>query len=284
LRLAWRPPYDIEGVLGFLARRQVRGIEQVEGPVLRRTLAIERRGRRAEGWIEARFDPERHEVRLEVSPSLGPVLGAVIERLRHALDLDADPARIDPVLTRLPVPPRAGTRVAGAIDGFEVAVRVILGQQVSVAAACTLAARLVERLGTPLATPFPALTRVFPTPAALAAADPDELGGIGIVRQRANALRALAAAVAEGRLELHRGAPLEPTLAALRALPGVGEWTTQVIAMRALGWPDAWPGGDAALAKALGTRDPLALEARARPWRPWRAYAVMRLWQHQESP
>jgi AraC family transcriptional regulator, regulatory protein of adaptative response / DNA-3-methyladenine glycosylase II len=284
LRLAWRPPYDVESVLAFFAQRALPGVEQVDGAAIRRTLAWPHRGRLLAGWIEVRFVPERHEVNLTASPSLTPVLGALMQRVRRALDLDADPALIDPVLARLPRPLRPGTRLPGAFDGFELAVRVILGQQVSVKAAQTLVARLVRRFGTPVETPFAALTYLFPSAAAIAGADADAIGTLGIVRQRVRALQALAAEVAAGRIELHDGAPLEATLEALRALPGIGEWTTQLVAMRALAWPDAWPAADIGLMNALGSRDPKQISAQAEAWRPWRAYAVMRLWQPMENP
>jgi AraC family transcriptional regulator of adaptative response / DNA-3-methyladenine glycosylase II len=218
-----------------------------------------------------------------VASSLGPVLGGVLQRLRGALDLDADPATVDAALASVPVPMRPGTRLPGSIDGFETAVRVILGQQVTVQAAGTLAQRLVERFGTPVATPYASLTHLFPDAAAIAAADAEHIGTLGIVRQRVGALQALARAVAGGQLALHRGAPLQATLDTLRALPGVGEWTAQLIAMRALAWPDAWPASDIGLMNALGTRDPKQVTALAEAWRPWRAYAVMRLWHHLET-
>ncbi|MEY2838083.1 MAG: hypothetical protein RJB60_382, partial [Pseudomonadota bacterium] len=202
----------------------------------------------------------------------------------HTLDLDADPSLIDPVMALLPVPLRLGTRLTGVMDGFEGAVRVILGQQVTVKAARTLVQRLVDCLGEPIHTPFGALTHVFPSAQAIAQADPEVIGKLGIVRQRVKALQALAAAVADGQLELHRGAPVLATMDALRALPGVGEWTAQVIAMRALAWPDAWPATDIGLMNALGSRSPQHLSALAEAWRPWRAYAVMRLWHHLEHP
>ncbi|MDZ7592395.1 MAG: AlkA N-terminal domain-containing protein [Rubrivivax sp.] len=283
LRLAWRPPYDVAALLGFFARRQVLGVEQVEGLELRRTLAWAHRGEHLAGWINARFVPAAHELHLTVSPSLAPVLGAVLQRARQAFDLDADPAAIDATLATLPVPPQPGARLPGTLNGFETAVRVILGQQVTVKAARTLVQRLVNRFGMPIDTPYATLTRLFPDAATLAAADPGDIGRLGIVRQRVGALQALARAVATGRLALHRGAPLEPTLALLRSLPGVGEWTVQVIAMRALAWPDAWPASDIGLMNALGTRDPKQVMARAEAWRPWRAYAVMRLWHHLET-
>ena len=283
LRLAYRPPYDIEAVLAFFSQREVRGIEQVEGLSLRRTLGWMHRGQRLAGWFEARFVPDRNEVHITTSPSLAPVLGAVLQRVRQGLDLDADPARIDPVLALLPVPLRPGTRLPGGWDGFETAVRVILGQQVTVKAARTLVQRLVDRFGLPIDTPFAALTHVFPDAQMIAAADPEIIGKLGIVRQRVRALQALAGAVADGGIALHRGAPLEPTLDALRALPGIGEWTAQVIAMRALAWPDAWPATDIGLMNALGIRDAHQITILAEAWRPWRAYAVMRLWHHLEK-
>jgi AraC family transcriptional regulator of adaptative response / DNA-3-methyladenine glycosylase II len=206
-----------------------------------------------------------------------------VQRLRQALDLDADPLAVDEGLAALPPPPRPGTRVPNGLDGFEIAARVILGQQITVAAARTLARRLVDNLGEPLETPFAGLNLLFPPAPVIAAADPDRIGKLGIVRQRVRALQCLASAVAEGRIKLHRGAALEPTLAALRALPGIGEWTVQLIAMRALAWPDAFPATDIGLLNALQTRDAKAVLARAEAWRPWRSYAVIRLWQTLET-
>ena len=285
LKLAYRPPYDVVSMLGFLARRALPGVEVVDlaTSTLRRTVVLMHRGQALAGWVSVRFVPGRNEVHVHAAPLLSPVLGALMQRVRQTFDLDADPSRIDPVMAALPVPPRAGLRLPGTVDGFEAAVRVVLGQQVTVAAARTLVRRLVERFGTPVDTPFADLNRCFPTAAALEAADAEVIGKLGIVRQRVRALQTLATEVAAGRIELHRGAPLEPTLAALRALPGIGEWTAQVIAMRALAWPDAWPSTDIGLMNALGTRDARLVMAQAEAWRPWRAYAVMRLWHHLET-
>ncbi len=283
LRLAYRPPYDVAAVLAFFGQRVVRGVEEVEDLTLRRTVGWQHRGQRVTGWISARFVPDRNEVHVQTSTSLTPVLGAVMQRVRHTLDLDADPSLIDPVMALLPVPLRPGTRLTGVMDGFEGAVRVILGQQVTVKAARTLVQRLVDRLGEPIQTPFDALTHVFPSAQAVARADPEVIGKLGIVRQRVKALQALAAAVADGQLELHRGAPVLATMDALRALPGVGEWTAQVIAMRALAWPDAWPASDIGLMNALRSRDIKHITALAEAWRPWRAYAVMKLWHQLEN-
>jgi AraC family transcriptional regulator, regulatory protein of adaptative response / DNA-3-methyladenine glycosylase II len=205
----------------------------------------------------------------------------VVQRLRQGLDLDADPAPIDAALAGLTG--HAGVRVPSGPCGWEIAARVILGQQVTLAAARTLATRLVERFGEPIATPFADLRRLFPSAAHIADASPEQIGTLGIVRQRVGALQALAREVAAGRIELHRGAALAPTLEALGELPGIGEWTVQLIAMRALAWPDAFAASDVGVLNALGTRDPKDAAARAERWRPWRAYAVMRLWQTLET-
>jgi AraC family transcriptional regulator of adaptative response / DNA-3-methyladenine glycosylase II len=284
LRLGYRPPYDIEGVLRFFAQRCIAGVEAVEGLELRRTLVLQHQGEEIAGWFAARFVPERHEVELKLAPALTPVVGGVLQRVRQGLDLDADPALIDAVLHRtLPCPPREGVRVPNGFDGFEIGARVILGQQVTVAAARTLVRRLVERFGADVATPFPGLGRAFPSAAAIASAEASAIGELGIVRQRVKALQALAQAIAEGQLHLHRGAPLAGTLEALQALPGIGDWTVQLIAMRALAWPDAFPASDIGVLNALGTRDIKQVLAASEAWRPWRAYAVMRLWQTLET-
>ncbi len=289
LRLAWRPPCDAAGLLAFHARRALPGVEQVDGAVLRRTLALPSAHGPVAGWLGCRLVPERQELWLEPSPSLAPALGTLIQRARHAFDLDAEPARIDPVLATLPQPAPPGLRLPGCFDGFETAARIVLGQQVTVKAARTLAQRLVVAFGRPIDTPHAGLDRLFPDAATLAAADADALGRLGIVRQRVRALQALAAEVAAGRLALHPGAPLQPTLAALRALPGIGEWTAQLVALRVLAWPDAFPATDVGLLQALapatgGRRDAAAATRLAEAWRPWRGYAVIALWQTLETP
>jgi AraC family transcriptional regulator of adaptative response / DNA-3-methyladenine glycosylase II len=282
VRLAYRPPYDIAGVQRFLSARCIAGIETLDDRgVWRRTLAA--RDGTAPGWLALQFLAERHEVEVMLAPSLAPQLGRVIALVRHALDLDADPALIDPVLAALALPAVPGIRVPGGSDGFESAVRVILGQQVTVAAARTLTRRLVDAHGEPIATPFADLTRFFPCAERIARATPDAIGSLGIVRQRVGALQALAREVNAGRIALHRAAPLAATLDALRALPGIGEWTVQLIAMRALAWPDAFPASDIGLMNALGTRDVKRVAEMSEAWRPWRSYAVMRLWQTLET-
>lgn len=287
LRLGWRPPLDASALLAFFERRQFHGVEWVlpGEATLRRTVRLPAAStglaHETTGWLSARFDMARHQVLLQTSDSLYPVLPLVIRRVRAMLDLDADPAAINTVL-HPHFPQGDGLRVPGAFDGFELAVRAVLGQQITVAAARTLGQRLVERLGEPLATPWPELHRLFPTAATLAAADGETLGQLGIVRQRQAAIVALARAVDGGTLVLQAGADVAQTTAALCALPGIGDWTAQYIAMRVLRWPDAFPAGDVALHKALGVaglKNPSRAAAEAsQAWRPWRSYAVLRAW------
>ncbi len=284
-RLGYRPPLDAESLIGFFARRQIAGIECADPATLslRRTLAWTHHGQRLQGWLSGRFLTERHEFELCIAPALAVALGPLVQRVRQGLDLDADPSVVEPVLAGLPGADRPGIRVPGAMDGFESALRVILSQQVSVAAARTLTTRLVQALGEPIVTPFADLNRLFPRPEAVAAASVDTLGALGIVRQRSGAMQALARAVLEGRLELHPAAPLQATLDTLRGLPGIGEWSAQLIAMRTLAWPDAFPASDIGVLNALGHRDARLAETQSQVWRPWRAYAVMRLWQALET-
>ena len=278
--LGFRPPYDVREMLQFLQQRGIAGVEQIDQSThtVARTLRLDDDTR---GWIACRFEPEQHRVQVRVADSLAPQLPRVIARVRAWLDLDADPAAIHAVLGA-DFPALAGLRVPGTLDGLELAVRAVLGQQVTVAAARTLTTRLVERFGTPLATPIDGLTRLFPTPATLATATGDELGQLGVVRQRQAAIHALAQAVSSGQIRLHAGADVAATMDALKALPGIGAWTADYIALRALRWPDAFPAGDVALQKALspdGQRlTARAAEGRAERWRPWRAYAVIRAW------
>lgn len=277
VRLGYRPPYDEAAMLGFFERRALAGIETLRDGVLSRTLRVAQGARSHAGWLQLRFDRERGQLLLSVSDSLAAVLPVVISRVRAALDLDADPIAINAAL-HAHFPQGDGLRVPGAFDGFELAVRAVLGQQVTVAAARTLGSRLVAAFGEPIATPVAGLIQLFPTPAAIAAASGDALGQLGIVRQRQAALQALAREVASGRLALHAGADVPATLAALQALPGIGDWTAQYIAMRALRWPDAFPAGDVALQKALGVSGAKAAHEASLAWRPWRGYAVLRAW------
>jgi AraC family transcriptional regulator of adaptative response / DNA-3-methyladenine glycosylase II len=177
-----------------------------------------------------------------------------------------------------------GLRVPGAFDGFELAVRAILGQQVTVKGASTLAGRVVETLGTRLATPHAGLTHVSPTAESVAAAAPGDLAALGIVTARARSIIAVAEAIATGGLKLDPGAHAGETIEQLVALPGIGMWTAQYIAMRALRWPDAFPREDLALRKRLGGVTAAQAEGLSQAWRPWRSYATLHLWQGGTSP
>ena len=285
VRLGYRPPYDVAAMLEYFIAHPLPGVEfvnvQATSPVLRRTLRIEASGKIHTGWLSATFDTGSSQLLLEVSDSLREVLPIVIRRVRATFDLDADPQAINNAL-RSSFPHGDGLRVPGALDGHELAIRAVLGQQVTVQAGCRQAQRLVERFGESIATPWPDLTRLFPTPAALAAASSDDLGALGIIRQRQAAITGIARAVLEKKLQLHGGAPVQATIATLKALPGIGDWTAQYIAMRALRWPDAFPAGDVALHKAMGlkgAKNPARLaEAASLRWQPWRSYAVIRAW------
>jgi AraC family transcriptional regulator of adaptative response / DNA-3-methyladenine glycosylase II len=286
VRLGFRPPYDAAAMLGFFARRALGGVESITdtggAPQLARTLRVVQGEHVHAGWLQLRFDAEREQLLLRVGDSLAAVLPIVISRVRAMLDLDAEPMAINGAL-HAAFPHGDGLRVPGTVDGFELAVRAVLGQQITVAGARTMGRRLVQAFGAPVATPVAGLDRLFPTPAAIAAASGDALGQLGIVRQRQAALSALAREVQAGRLALHAGADVPATLAALQALPGIGDWTAQYIAMRALRWPDAFPAGDVALQKALRVSSARAATEASQAWRPWRSYAVLRAW-HSLSP
>ena len=276
--LAYRPPYDWESLLAFLAARAVAGVETVDAAGYRRTLAIERSGTLVSGWIGVWKSPKRHTLRVNVAASLAPAVPAVLARVRHAFDLACDPA---PIATRLGTlaARRPGLRVPGSCDGFELAVRAVVGQQVSVAAARTLLGRLVRAFGAPVAYPdAEGLTHTFPRAAALAAQAIEDLRAVGLTAARARTLQKLAEAVVAGTLSLEAGGDVERTRTALEAIPGIGPWTSGYIAMRALGWPDAFPDNDLVVMRAMGETRAARAIARSEAWRPWRAYAVMHMW------
>ena len=278
-QLEFRPPLAWDSLLSYLRLRAIPGVEHVDGTHYRRTVAIGDK----HGWIAVTRAKSGVAVELEMSQSLAPVIGAVIVRVKHLFDLGAAPDSVAallsqdptlaPVVRRLP-----GLRVPGAFDGCELAVRAVLGQQVSVRAATTLAGRWAASFGAPLATPFPELNRLTPDAERMAAVAADDIAALGIVGSRARALAALAQAVTERRVVLSYAANIEEQIEALQRLPGIGPWTAQYIAMRALHWPDAFPGGDLMLLKAAQVNQ-RELHARAEAWRPWRAYAAHYLWQ-----
>jgi AraC family transcriptional regulator of adaptative response / DNA-3-methyladenine glycosylase II len=276
-RLNYRPPFDWQRLLGFLSQRIIPQVEYVQDGKYFRTVHITRQNKDVTGWLEVTHDADKHMLSVRLSDSLLPVCASVLERVKRLFDLHSDPAAINSVLGPL-AEPRPGLRLPGSFNGFEMAIRAILGQQISVAAARTLAGRMALRFGTPLQTPFPSLTRLFPGPQQLASATVSQIARLGITGKRAEALIALSRAVASGALQLEPGSRVEDTLKELRKIPGIGEWTVQYIAMRALSWPDAFPHTDLGIKKAFNTNSPKKILAHAEQWRPWRAYAALHLW------
>ena len=283
VRLAYRPPYDWDAMLAFLGARAIPGVEAVSANTYRRTIAVG-----GDCGVVSVAPSDRNRINVSVRFPNMAALPQIIARVRRVLDLAADPEAIgahlslDPVLAPL-VATRPGLRVPGAWDGFELAVRAIFGQQITVPAATRLLGRLVEAHGMVLpaaAGDGEGLSRLFPQPARLATAD---LAALGMPKARAMSVTSLAAALAADPTIFGRSASLEDAIAKLRSLPGIGEWTAQYIAMRELREPDAFPAADVGLQRAMtgvGGRRPSSAEllACAERWRPWRAYAALHLW------
>lgn len=286
LRLPYRAPFDADGLLAFLQLRAVPGLEEVRAGAYRRSLRLPHGGgtvelRPLDGHVGARF-------RLDDLRDLA----AAMQRSRALLDLDSDPHSVVEVLGAAPrlgalVRATPGRRVAGHVDPHELAIRAVLGQQVSLRGARTLAARLLERCGEPLRRPLGTVTHAFPTAQALAHADPEQLA---MPRARRRALLSLAGALAGGELALDAGADRAHARLRLLALPGIGPWTSEYIAMRALRDPDAFPASDLGVRHALERLGhdgrPAAAARLAESWRPYRSYAVAHLWAslHQSTP
>lgn len=282
LRLDYRPPYDWDGIVRFLAARAIPGVEVVDrSRGYRRIVHLDG----VVGAIEVRRARDRDALVLSVAPALVPMVMPLVARVRRLFDLDARPDVIARVLSRDRVlAPRVaanpGLRLPGAIDEFEAAIRALLGQQVSVAAATTLAGRFVAEFGTKH-DGGDGLTHRFPTVSEVVAAGADAIATTGLPKARAAAIHALASAIARGAFRLDRWQPaardLDRFVAEAIALPGIGPWTAHYLAMRALHLPDAFPAADLGVRKATGAK-PRDAEARAEAWRPFRSYAVMHLW------
>ncbi len=302
LRLAYRPPFDWDTMCEYLARRATAGVEQVDRAngeaVYRRTVSLTTERGLVTGWLavshgkreRAERKSHAHVLTVTLSNTLLPVLMSATLRLRELFDLDCDPARIaahlesDPLLAP-EVKAAPGLRMPGAWDRFELALRAVLGQQVSVVGASTLSGRIALRFGTAIVTPFAGLDRAAPTVEVLASAELADIAAIGMPKSRANTIRELARFAAGGGLRMTPGTSCDDAVSALDAVAGIGSWTAHYIAMRALRYPDAFPAGDLGLRKALGALEgkdgvpsEAALERRAEVWRPWRAYAAATLW------
>lgn len=268
----YRPPYDWPAMVAFLQARATPGVESVEAGRYRRTIMSNNNVTSIVVGPAADADA----LWLDLHGAASRSSQAIVERVKRMFDVAAEPAAIsghlssDPLLTRA-CAAHAGIRVPGAWDPFELSVRAILGQQITVRAATTIAGRVAARWGTPISE-HDGLNRLFPNAAQLADARLEEAG---IIASRAKAIRSLASAVNDGALVFDG----DSTGAALRAIPGIGEWTAQYIAMRALQQPDAFPSGDVVLRRMAGGCSPRELDRRAEQWRPYRSYAVMLLWQ-----
>jgi AraC family transcriptional regulator of adaptative response / DNA-3-methyladenine glycosylase II len=281
LQLSYRPPYDFKGVLAFLAARALKGVEHVTDSSYARTVQLGE----AKGWIRVTQSPKKHMLMVEFTHSLTPALPALLSRVRALFDLDARPDVIAKHLrkdTRLAAAVRAnpGLRVPGAFNGFELGLRAIIGQQVTVKAATTIACRFVEAFGAPIVTSFAELNRLTPLPDRVAAARVDDIARHGIIAARSKSIIGLAEAQRSGVVCLDGGASHNPddSIRRLEDIPGIGSWTAHYIAMRALRWPDAFPKEDIAVRNNLGGVTAKQAEALSQHWRPWRSYAVVHVW------
>jgi AraC family transcriptional regulator of adaptative response / DNA-3-methyladenine glycosylase II len=282
LTLAYRPPLAWRPLVRFLADRATAGVERVTDQAYFRTAAVNRH----QGWLKVEPIYGRNALAVELSTSLVPALPDVLSRLKNLFDLGSRP---DVIASHLSADSRftsvaarvAGLRVPGAFDGFELVVRAVLGQRVSVRAATTLAGRVAAHAGEPIATPFAGLNRLSPSPQRLAEVAEAELRGLGISAPRAASIRTIAQMMARRQLDLKPGHDPEAVTRALQEIPGIGDWTAQYVAMRALRWPDAFPAGDLGLLKASRAESVSHLRDTAEAWRPWRSYAAMYLWETQ---
>jgi AraC family transcriptional regulator of adaptative response / DNA-3-methyladenine glycosylase II len=284
LALNYRPPYAVDALLQFLAARAIPGIEEVDLAERRisRSLRVRHQGAWLAGRVELQFDAQQPRVWLLPCSAVWPAVASLMPALRRWLDLDAEPAAIDTCLGELATA-EPGMRLPGCLDRYELAVRAVLGQQVTVAAARTLARRFVERFGEPLpeGQTTPMVHRLFPSPERIAVAGVEEIAELGIIRRRAEALIALARAWPGSRFAAGLGTPAE-ALAELQAVPGLGPWTAQYMLMRGWSWPDMFPEADVVLRKQLSPPDaalkPREVQQAAAAFAPYRSYAVLQLW------
>jgi len=305
LRLAYRAPFAWDTMLDYLAGRVIAGVEAIEGsPGQRyyvRSIQLMHGQRGLEGWLKVSHLAKEQQLEIQVSSQFSPVLMPLLDKIRQQFDLDANPSVIeqhlcsDPLLAKQ-IGRTPGLRVPGTFNHVELAIRAVLGQQISVAGATTLAARLVQQFGTPTITPYSGITHHFPDPAVLAQASVERMAEIGLPKARAATIIAIAQFAVDGGLTLAPGASLEHAVAHLKTVRGIGEWTAQYIALRALRFSDAFPAGDLGLQKAAaldvenssGRISEKQLLDRAKNLSPWRGYAALLLWQslsnHSEQP
>ncbi|MGI6590925.1 MAG: Ada metal-binding domain-containing protein [Eggerthellaceae bacterium] len=286
IHIGYRAPFAYGSLVRFLSLRSIAGVEAVNSGTYRRTARIRHEdGSASCGWFAVFNEPAHSSLRVVVSPQLAEDLPYVLSRVRMIFDTDCLPDAIREGLGSFfeaapTVPPIDGVRLPGCFDGFEMACRAILGQQITVKAASTLAGRMAAELGEPIDTPFDDLRFLFPTPQRMLEPDAAEaLGRIGVIHSRQEAIIGLARAICEGKVALVPGADLAQQSEQLLALKGIGPWTVQYLLMRAYTYPDAFPAADYAVKNAFPDRLPREVEDLSQAWRPWRSYAVMTLWQ-----
>ena len=285
LSLGYRPPYAWDSLISFLAVRAIPGVESVAGDTYRRTAAITKGERIHYGWISVANRPAQNALSVTVATTLLPVLSRVLARIRLLFDVNCSPEKVyEKLATMNKLAPDIcvpGIRLPGCFDPFEMSVRAILGQQVTVKAAGTLAMRLVNLVGEKIHTPFEELAFAFPQPDRIRALEgpiENHLQPLGITGGRARSILALATALATNSITLSYSANPGEVMEKLRNLPGFGPWTVEYIAMRALGWPDAFPHTDYGVKKALSNRPPHEILTLSQTWSPWRSYATILLW------
>jgi AraC family transcriptional regulator, regulatory protein of adaptative response / DNA-3-methyladenine glycosylase II len=296
--LTYRPPYAWAAQLKYLSGRTLAGVEFVDldKSVYWRSVRVKDPNLKAAskeyvGWISVSHIPDKSSLEIGLSDSLAPVIGQLMLLVRRLFDLDARPDDIAQVLLAsktfnfAPLLEQApGLRLAGCFDGFELSIRAILGQLVSVKAAHATASKVVLNFGQPLSDfsgvelcPCDSIVRLTPEPESLLRATQEQLGALGVTRQKQTAIKAIAQALVDGDLVLDPTVDVASTIVQLKAMHGIGDWTAQYIAMRALAWPDAFPSSDYGVLKALGGTPAQAVKT-SQEWRPWRAYATRYLW------
>ncbi len=277
--LSFKRPYDWASIQDYLAFRSLNYLESVHNGVYRRAIYVDdaKKNKRYEGWLAVRMSPDKSALYVELSDSLQAVVPVVLARLRDWFDLNTDPEPITKQLGGL-AEDAPGLRIPGAWDGFEVAVRAVLGQQVTVKTACKLAGRVVELSQCRVTTPWQEVLYRFPSPAEFLTLSDESLGEAGIIRSRIQALKTIANAIETGELDLSRATDYEKNQSYLLSIKGIGPWTANYIGMRAQRWPDAFLAADSGVKKALNLTNTKQIEAIAEVWRPWRSYAVMHLW------
>ncbi len=286
LALGYRPPYPWEKMLDFLSGRAISGIEVVKSGEYMRTVHLkDAEGKHVYGWVRVGHMPKKNALSVTVSETLLPVLPQVLARIRHLFDLYCDPDAVYETLRAMngirPGLCVLGTRVPGCFNTFEMAVRAVLGQQITVKAASTLAARIAQTYGTPIQTGMEGLTHIFPSPENVLALDgaiENHFGALGVTAARSNTIYELARAFVQGEIDVGICAQPEEEIKKLMAIRGIGSWTAQYIAMRAMEWPDAFLETDAGVKKALQPYTSKELLKMAEAWRPWRSYATVNLW------